>query len=308
MGVPSGSDPSTLYGAELVTTPYVTPATFSAYPTYAELDNLVVDSISAAANLAQLNDMLIMSSQWASDQVNMPLHGHIHIENVQLRVQRNGALSFHPEHNPVRQGGVLALQYAWYLGGPVSAVTDLTGQWIEANAQVNLPFPAMNTSLNGIQFGPPVSTSQPIPTTWTYAAGYPCTQLAAPTIVGATTLTVTDPTAILPGDRLRIWEPGVEEAITVGAGYGIGSTTVPLSTALQNAHTAGAGLSAMPSDIMLAVVMYTAALAMRPDARAEDQFPDTRTGITTRSEDARRDGTGLVAEAYRLLRSFARVR
>jgi hypothetical protein len=83
---------------------------------------------------------------------------------------------------------------------------------------------------------------------------------------------------------------------------------VPLNAPLVNAHAAGVTVSAIPSSIQLAVVYYTCALLMRPDARAEDQFPDTRTGITTRSEDARRDGTGLVAEAYRQMRSYSRVR
>src|SRR5256885_10959209 len=113
MPVPSGSDPSSLYGAELVSVPYVSTAAFKAYPTYAELDNLVVGAISAAANLAQLNDMLIMSSQWATDTCNMPLHAHIKVENTRLRVQRDGSLSWHPQHNPVRL--VTALSYAWDL-------------------------------------------------------------------------------------------------------------------------------------------------------------------------------------------------
>lgn len=306
MPVPSGSDPSSLYGAELVTVPYVSVASFAAFPTYAELDNLVTGVISASANNAQLNDLLVQSSQWATDQANLPLHAHIKVENKIMRPQRNGSLSWHPAHNPIKV--VTALQYAYDLQGASFVVTDLSGVWIEESAQVNLAVPAMNGNLNSIQFGPPGGFTSPIYTTWTYQAGYTNTLLGASAIAGATNVVVSDPTGIVAGDRLRIWEPGVEEAVTVAASYGLGSTTVPLNAGLVNAHASGAAISAMPSTLQLAVVYYTCALLMKPDGRAEDQWPDTRTGITTRSEDARRDGTGLIAEAYRQLRSYARVR
>lgn len=310
MPVPSGSDPSALYGAELVTLPYVTPASFAAYPSYAELDNLVTGVITAAANNAQLNNMLVQSSQWVTDQANVPLHAHNKAENKLMRVASNGSLSWHPAHNPVKL--VTGLQYSWSgnfgATGSVQTVTDFTGVWIEESAQVNLPFAAMNGTMNGLQFGPVGGWQSPLYTSWAYQAGFPNALLAASTSAGAQVLTVTDPTGIVPGDRLRIWEPGVEEAVTVAASYGVGSTTVPLNSPMTNAHTTIAGVSAMPSSIMLAVVYYTCALLMRPDSRAEDQWPDTRTGITTRSEDARKDGTGMVAEAYRQIRSYQRVR
>lgn len=306
MPVPSGTNPPSNFGAELVTVPYVTTATFAAYPSYAELDNLVTGIISQSANLAELNNELIRASQWATDQANVPLHAHIKVENKVLRCQPNGSISFHPAHNPVKL--VTALQYAWDLTAVPVTVADLTGQWIEESAQVNLAFPAMSTSLNNIQFGPPAGTSSPLYTTWTYQAGYVNTTLAASSLANATSVTVTDPTGIVPGDRLRVWEPGVEEACTVGAAYVTGSTTVPLVSGLTNAHVAGAGLSAIPGSIQLAVIYYTCALLMRPDSRTEDQFPDARTGITTRSEDARRDGSGLISEAYRQIRSYMRVR
>lgn len=305
MPVPSGSDPSHLYGSPLVTLPYVTGQSFAAYPSYAELDNLVTGVITANANNAQLNNMLIQASEWATSVANMPLHGHEVVENKVMRVRRNGVLSWKPADSPVR--AVTGLQYAWQLGQSVQTVADLTNQWIEGGAQVNLPFPAMSTGLNGLQLGPPAMSGE-IYTTWTYAAGYPHALLAQNSSVGATSIVVSDPTAIMPGDRLRIWEPGVEEACTVAANYGIGSTTVPLNSPLVNAHTTIAAVSGMPSDIMLSVTMYTCALLMRPDGTAEDQFPDTRTGITTRHDDARRDGTGLAAEAFRLLRTYMRVR
>jgi hypothetical protein len=147
-------------------------------------------------------------------------------------------------------------------------------------------------------------------TTWTYVAGYVTTLLAAGATAGATSLTVKDPTGIIAGDVLRIWEPGVEEAVTVANSYLPGSTTVPLTAALTNTHTAAAGISQLPADAQQAVVNYTCALLLRPDTAAEDAFPDAKVGVSTRTADSRKDGSGLVAEAVRLLRDggYGRVR
>lgn len=312
MPVPSGSDPSSLYGAELVNVPYVSPAMFKAWPTFAQVDNIVAGVVDAVSNLAELNTLLIEASQWATDQANSPLHAHVHVENKRLKVKRDGAFSWHPAHNPVRLVTALQYAYAGQLGdaGSVQTVTDLSGQWIEEGAQVFLPFPAMGTSLGGIQFGPPVQSS-PMYTTWTYVAGNVVTRIAADVLAGASVLTVADPTGIQAGGKLMIWDcPASVEAVTVGTNYAVGSTTVQLSGPLRFAHTAANDvlIGDMPSSLQLAVVLYTASLLMRPDSTREDAFPDTRTGLTTRSEDARRDGTGLVAEAYRLIRSYQRVR
>jgi hypothetical protein len=305
MPVPTGSNIS-VYGAELVTVPYLTPASFGAFPTYAELDNLVTGVITAAANNAQLNNMLIESSQWVTDQMNMPAHAHIKVENKVMRPDRRGVLSLHAARNPVKV--VTALQYAYDLLGTSFTVTDLSGQWIEESAQINLALPALNGSLNGIQLSPPGGSCSPLYTAWTYVAGFTNTTFAVLANAGSTTITVADPTGIVAGDRLRVWDPGLEESVTVAANYVVGSTSVPLLAATVNAHAVGASISQMPSTLQLAVVYYTCVLLMRPDSRAEDRWPDTRTGITTRSEDARRDGTGMIAEAYRQIRSYARVR
>lgn len=300
------TDPSVLYGAELVTVPYVSVPEFKVEPTFLQLDNLVSGSIVPAAQDAELNNKLIQASQWATDTANMPLHGHYVVQNATMYVTKDGTLNWHPAHNPVQT--VTALSWAVVLGAPstFTPITDLTGVWITGQAQVEVPFAPMSSGWNAIQLGPPASSR--IRTIWTMIAGYANTTLAVLSNINDTTITVADPTGLVSGSRFRIWTPGAEEAATVASTYVVGSPTVPLVSALTKAHAVGDNVSAMPSTLKLAVVNYASALLSHPDTAAEDQFPDSKSQLTTRADDARKAGTGLVAEAYRLLRSYMRVR
>jgi hypothetical protein len=147
-----------------------------------------------------------------------------------------------------------------------------------------------------------------------YTAGYVATILGTDSTAGATTLTVADPTGIVPGGQYRIWEPGSEETITVSPTWTPPAATVPptpttvtLAAPALNAHTAGSDLSGMPTELRTAVIQYAMATLMRPDSTAEDEFPNTSLGSDTRRNDPR-NGSGLIAEAARTLSSYGRVR
>jgi hypothetical protein len=289
-----------------VNVPYLTVAAFKAYPTYLDLQNLVSGDSVAAHQDAELYNMLLRATNWAIGQCNQPLHAHINVENRRLRPDRQGRLKWHPSDNPVKQ--VTALSYG-YLPNALMPVTDLSGTWTEANRQIVFPLAPLTPQFGAIQFGTPAGQAE-VYTTWTYIAGYVVTTLAAGVAAGASSLTVKDATGLVAGDVLRIWEPGVEEAVTVANSYVAGSTTVPLTAALANTHATGAGISQLPADAQQAIVNYTVALLLRPDTSREDAFPDAKVGASTRTEDSRKDGSGLVAEAVRLLRDggYGRVR
>jgi len=287
-----------------VTSPYLTVATFKAYPTYLDLQNLVSGDTVLAHQADELNNILLRASAWAVGICTQPLHAHTLIQNKRLRPDREGRLKFHPNDNPVKQ--VTGLSYG-YQPGALQAVPDLTGQWIEDGRQVVFPFGPLTPQFGAIQFGPPAWSSE-IYTTWTILAGYVTTTLAADTLANATSVTVKDPTGIIAGDVLRIWEPGLEEAVTVANTYVPGSTTVPLTAGMVNAHTATSGISQLPADAQQAIVNYAVALLLRPDTSKDDAFPDAPVPVSTRTEDSRKDGSGLVAEAIRLLRPYRRVR
>jgi len=297
----------------VLTQPYVTASSFKAYPTFIPLTNLRPGDVVAADQDAQLTNMLLTASQWADDQCAMGTPGgsicaHLQTDNVRLRISRAGRISHHADHSPVTALVSLAM-------GPspdsLTPLTDLSNLWIEDGAQiVGYPAGAAAPALNALQFGAPV-TSGEIFCRWTYVAGFVSTLLAGAVIAGATSCTVTDPTGIVAGTVLRVWDPGVEEAVTVSSAYVPGSTSVPITGTFANAHNpAGAaiGVSNLPSTVRQAVIFYTMAMLMRPDEGVSDSFPDSRVSPSIRADDSRKDGTGLVTEAIRLLQDYNRVR
>jgi hypothetical protein len=285
------------------TVPYVSTAALRAHPTFMDLNNLRSGDSVLADQDAVLTNLLLMASTWADDEVTHPFAAHTVTENARVRPGRDGVLKWHPSEAPVRK--VTGLSWG-YTPGALNVVTDLTLQWIERRKQVVMPITQLGAGFSALQLGTPLGGE--LYTTWTYVAGYPVTTLAAAATAAASSILVGDPTGLYPGDTVRIWEPGVEEAVTVAAGYVPGTATVPLTAPLAHNHASGADTSGLPASVRLAVILYTTALLLRPDTSKEDAFPDDTRGGSTRKKDARKDGSGLVAEAVRLLASHARVR
>lgn len=297
----------------MLTQPYVTASSFKAYPTFIPLTNLRPGDVVAADQDAQLNNMLLTASQWADDQCAMGTPGgsicaHVQTDNVRLRISRSGRISHHADHSPVTALTGLAI-------GPspdsLTALTDLSNLWIEDGVQiVGYPAGAAAPALNALQFGAPV-TSGEIYARWTYVAGFVATLLATAVAAGDAAFTVTDPTGIVAGTVLRVWDPGLEEAVTVAPSYVAGSTTVPIVGVFAKAHNptaAAISVSNLPTTVRQAVIFYTMALLMRPDEGVADSFPDSRVSPSIRADDSRKDGSGLVTEAIRLLQDYNRVR
>lgn len=280
------------------TVPYVTAAEFAAHPTYLDLDDLRIDVPDEAAQIGELNNLLLMGSAWANGQCNQSLFAHQVTQKGRVRVDRDGNLQLVADNFPVL--AVTSVQYGTSLGS-LSPVADLSTWWVEKDRLVLIPLAGA---------APRTST---LYVTWTYVAGFACTVLAADSTAHASSLTVADPTGILPGDTYRLWEPGTEEFVTVSPSYVPPAVTapptptaVPLAAPTLYAHTTGAGWSGMTADMRLAVTNYTVSQLMRPDTAAEDSYPDTQLSSGTRQRDARKDGSGLVAEAVRLLNPYAR--
>ena len=89
----------------MATVPYVSTAAFTAHPTYLDLDDLRSGAISAADQTAELNNLLLMASQWADNRCDQPLRAHTKVQNCRARIDRNGNLKVHPDHTPVRAVG-----------------------------------------------------------------------------------------------------------------------------------------------------------------------------------------------------------
>jgi hypothetical protein len=92
---------------------------------------------------------------------------------------------------------------------------------------------------------------------WMYTAGFFTTRLTAPAAIGATTVTVEDPTGIQPGGYVRLVDGGQVADAQVSPAYVPGSAAVALFAALAEAFPAGAGFTEVPDDLKEACVLAT---------------------------------------------------
>lgn len=281
--------------------PYVSVAEFRAHPTFLDSNNLRTAGTQAEQDAALYNALLI-ASQWADDQINMPLGAHVRSENTRLTADRSGRFRYHPEHAPVIHVISMAVGST---PAELDPVTD-PQVWTERDGRIIIAFsPSGGPGLSSLQFGLPAPGSEVL-VSWTYIAGFPTTPLAAEADAGATTLAVHDATGIAAGTVLRLWTPGLEEAVTVDA---VAGQTLTLSRALSNAHAAGDTCSSLPTTARQAVISYATAELMRP-ASAVEQARSSGPAISSTSGDRVRNSGGkhLVDEARRLLMPFERVR
>lgn len=285
--------------------PYVTTDEFYAHPTFLDLDNLRSGDVLPEDQRKELDNLLLMASVWADDYCNQPIGAHTRTDLTETSVRRTGELSVHADHVPVIE--VTGFAYGYTPTSMTSLTSTANVVPVDGRQIVAYLSGGFGPWSGALQFGPPTSGRR----IWvqpTYVAGWVSTRLAADTVAGALSMQVTDPTGIQPGSRLRLWQPGGEEQVTVAAGYTSGSATVPLAAGMVYAHSAGGGVSGLPATARLAVINYATSLLMRPDTAAEDTYPDARVASGTRIADARKDGSGLVAEAQRLLKPYRRVR
>lgn len=279
--------------------PFVTVPAFKAHPTFLELDNLRSGSTSQGDQDAELFNILLEASNWAADFVTMPLHAHVRSEQFRIKPDRRGRLLIHAGDTPVRSVASLAWGYL-----PTQLNTYLNPSvWLEYNETI-----IYDVAGNTWSWGPgPLQLGTPSPAAelyvqTSYVAGYVNTVLVgspAPTV----TLTLGDVTGIQPGDVLRIWEPGKEESIGVSTAYVAGANPITLTAPTVYTHAAGAGVSQLSPSVLLAVINYGCAMLTHPDRQAEDEWPDGSSSSTS-SSDARQNGSGLVAEAKRLLQLY----
>ncbi|MGH3376336.1 MAG: hypothetical protein ACRDP6_16505 [Actinoallomurus sp.] len=288
----------------LLVEPYVTVPEFRAAPTWIDSDDLIPGGTSTKQD-DELFNVLLRASAQVDTTVMQRLGGHTAVEQLRARTDRRGVLSIHPSNNPVR--AVTALSYG---ADPTSLVllTDLTGVWIEDARQVLVSAPTRGSWAGFLEFGPATPAGATAFVRLTYTAGYGSATLTATANTGASTLAVSAPAGIMPGDVLRIWDPGFEEAVTVAPGYVPGATTVPIVSPLTQTHAAGAGISALPADIHQAVICFTVALLLREDASSDAPFAGAPFGPAARRSSAGGKAGGLLDEAERLLAPYRRIR
>jgi len=279
-------------------TPYITPAEFAAQPTYLDLTGLRPGIPDPDAQTAELANILLQASSWADNQCNQTLAAHRVMASTRARINRDGNLVI-----PLTDTPFLAVESLSY-GTSFTAMTTVAARSVRVEKVQTLLVP--------------VGSGATISGAWLYVdlayiAGWVSTTASSAAIAGATSLTVADPTGILPGSSYRLWEPGVEEVVTVSPSYAPPPTAspptptaIPLASPTLFAHDVGGGWSGMPADMRLAVANRAISLLMRPDSTAEDSYPDTGLASNTRKNDPRKTSAGLVKDAAQVLNSYAR--
>ena len=248
----------TVFAQDLaLVTPFVQVAAFKAHPTYLDLSNLRSGSSVQADQDAELFNILLIASASVENECNQPIQAHVQTDNRRLYVDRRGRLHLYPDHAPVRT--VLSYSYQTSPGTTATSIANPTC-WIEDGRQITVDLAGSAMSWSGaLQLGGP-SPSQELFTSTTYVAGYANATMSS-CIQGATSITVSNPTGIFAGDTLRIWEPGKEESVVVGAGWA-GQNTVPFTpaaipiSATQFAHAAGTGVTGFAADLTLATTYF----------------------------------------------------
>lgn len=249
--------------------PYVTVAEFKKHPHYLDLGNLLVGEPEALQD-STVREALLFASTWADTEIDMPLGAHIRTENARVRPDRQGRLKYHPEHTPVLRVANLAT------GGMPDEMDDLTDpqMWTEQDGKILVAYgpSAGAAGLGSLQFGSAPPGGELL-TRWTYVAGYPATQLGAPATAGDLTLTVRSTVGMAAATLttnatvLRIWTPGLEEAVTVTAVTGL--TTITIASPLMGSHESGMSCSALPPDARMAIIKMACAKLLRKGPLAE---------------------------------------
>lgn len=287
--------------APQVSRPYLTAEEYRRAPSGVDASALVPGD--AAASVAELGNVIARASSWIDQQCNQVLSATVDTESGRFRVGRDGLLRVHCRHSPIV--AVTGFSYGAQ-GSALSPVTDLSRVWVEDSAFV-VPLIGARSWRGPIEFGGVLRPGGEAYCQWEYVSGWPNTTLAQVAAVGATQITVTDGTGIIPGGQVTLYDNNSTETVTVAAGYTFGAATVPLAAPLQFAHdTIGISVSALPQVIKQAAVLTTSALIKTRSASAivmggMRSQPDTKTARNVLTLDEMED-------VRAMLRPFTRVR
>lgn len=282
--------------------PYLTIAEYKNAPTAIDYDNLVVGG-NANAQDAELTNAITRASSWIDQYCNQVIGGTTDTETQRSRIKSDGTIRFNPRFAPIV--GLTSFAYGSTPNNLVTA-SDCSVAWFEENTII-FPYANLSTSYSSqgpLQFGFPGTSGTEVFLKYTYVSGYFNSTIVTAT-AGASTVTVSNGTAILPGDSLRIYDGFNSESVTVASTYTFGSATVPITSPLLYTHLAGTAISDMPAAIKEAAILVTTAfLKVRGDN-------SLTMAVTTRGSEAVQGGQKIgtdLAMAEQILKTFRRIR
>jgi hypothetical protein len=299
----------------LLNAPYISLNEFRAAPTWIDTQDLIPGGATANED-DEMTNVLLRASAWADSYCGLRLGAHQSYEQTRARVDRQGVIKLHPSNVPVRQ--LTGLAYGSDFQN-LTQITDFTQTWIEdARGIIVSSIPWRGSWAGSLEFGSAPPWGGEVYVVYSYVAGFASTTLASPANAAATSLTLADPTGLQPpnttligtfgSSTARIWDPGLEEAVTVAPGYTAGANPVPLVSGLLNSHDTGTGVSEFPAEVHQAVIALAVALLMREDVADDDPWPDAQYGPAARRSGSGGRAGGLVETAWQLLDPYRRVR
>lgn len=279
--------------------PYITLAEYKNAPTSLDYNNLVVGGNQNAQD-AELQRVILRATSYLNEYLNQDLHANPVTETQRVRISPQGYIFLHPNKNPI----ISLSNFQWGTNPNNMQTLDNPALCYFENQEITIPLSQINTyytSSGPLAFGS-YGPRVPIFTKYTYIAGYVNTTCTGS--LNASTLTVVNPSGILPGETYRIIDGANAESVTVASNYTYGSTSVPLTAPLAYGHT-GAGFSNMPFAIKQATILMTSAfIKQRGDASMTMNLttqPTTNIGNNQRY-------AGEIAMALDMVNLYRRVR
>lgn len=283
-------------------TNYLTVAEYRASSTGQDTSNLIAGGNGAAQD-AELLRKIGAASEWIDQRAGgQSLIAASRVELIRCRYQRDGTLSVHPRVGHLNE--LVAVAVGTNLND--LAVVSTSGAFIDQEQWIISAGTGLWTSVGPLQFG--ASPSARVLVKVTHVAGWPNTTLTNNPGVAATSITVADGSGFAPAlgsvvadDRVRIIDGEFTETVTVTAVNGLTLTVTPL----QNAHSAGAVVSALPGDLKEAASLATSAFLR---ARTSDAMVLAQTAQVGGQPQRDAQRWQLLADAGRIIDNYARVR
>ena len=282
--------------------PYLTIAEFKTAPTAIDYDNLVIGGNQAAQD-AELTNAITRASSWIDQYCNQILGATQDTEQQRGRIKSDGTIRFHPKYDPI-----VSLTSFAYGSDPNNLVTaaDCSKAWLE-EGEVIFPYASLSASYSSqgpLQFGMPSTPGVEIFLRYNYVNGYANSTIVSAT-ANATSLTVSNPTGIVAGQSLQIYDGLYSEYVVVASSYSFGSPTVPLISALLYSHNSGTAISAMPAAIKEATILVTTAFLK---VRGDNSLVMAISTRGSESGSAAKNITSDLSLAQDLLKPFRRIR
>lgn len=302
--------------APILTQPYLTDAAFRAYPHWLDLDNLIPGGFQGLQD-GELADVLLAASDACitlDEGRIMRLDGHyVQGEAHTVTLGQDGRANIRPRDVPLR--GITAVSYGVSPAAMLADTLPNPTAWLTAGRTYGfLPGGLAGAGSLAPSFFGPAQRGVPggrLFVSMSYVAGFPSAVLAEPCEAGDDHLTVSDPTSVLPGGPLALYDVGKSETVTVAADYVPSIPTippapaaVPLAVNAVNDHEAGVLVTGMPRGILQAVICFAVAFLMREDVSEEE--PVDPFGNARRSTAGERGGQagGLINDALGYLHPY----